>query len=228
MTLPPELRARVYEYIALEHTTRRVRAVYSERVDGLEYKITTSAVTATCRLIHGEYEDVARKATTALEFTAIDLDFNPIVYCFHRRVDAKFLATLRMNKATIRINLVLRNHHSRMDLQQFYTWALFLLDVKLEATYHADDSTWSFIHEASDSHADLAELCVIDEHSTQAVRENIEEIRRIAGVFDRAVWSAYSYFFDELQTRYHRYLGQEWRRSPRSRMPRGRTSTGAE
>ena len=60
MTLPPELRERVDEYIALTHTKRRFRTVYRESISASEYKITTSAITATCRITHNEYEDGAR------------------------------------------------------------------------------------------------------------------------------------------------------------------------
>lgn len=203
MTLPPELRERVYEYIALTHTMRRVRTVYSESVSTSEYKITTSAITATCRLIHNEYEDVARKTTTAVEFTAIDMDFNHIANYFHRQVDAKYVAILQLNESTIHVNMVVRNHRScKFDMNVFYAWALFLIGIKLEAAYHSDHATWMAVFEATAP--GLTEQCVIEENSTQVIRDNIEEIRNIAGAFDKAMWRAYPEFREELQARRHR------------------------
>lgn len=79
MTLPPELRERIYECVAHSHTTRRVRAVSSDDDTVLEFKTTTSAIIASCRLIHKEYVAVADGSTTSLEFTATNMDFAPIM-----------------------------------------------------------------------------------------------------------------------------------------------------
>lgn len=202
MTLPPELRERVYEYIAMTQTTRHVRAECRETVSTPEYKVTTSAITATCRLVHNEYEDWARKTTTAVEFTAVDMDFSHIIDFFHRRVDAKYLSILQMNQATIRVNMVVRSDQGcRFDMSEFHAWALFLIGIKLEVAYHSDHATWMTIFEAADP--DLVEQCVVDESSPQVVRDNIDEIRNVAGAFDKAMWRAYPDFSAALQARRH-------------------------
>ena len=203
MTLPPEIRERVYEYIALRHTTRRIRIINSESVS-----VTTSAIAATCRLIFDEYEDVARKTTTALEFTAIDMDLNHIIEYFHRYVDTQYLAILQLNEATIHVNMAIRNSF-RIDMVEFYTWALFLIGIKLEVAYHGDPTTWMAIYEATPDPS-LPEQCVIEENSPQIVRDNIEEFRSIAEAFNKAVWAAYPYFFEELQDKRHQEFNRHF------------------
>ena len=79
MTLAPEIRERVYEYIALRHTTRRIQIISSESVS-----VTTSAIAATCGLIFNVYEDVARNTTMSLYFTTIDMDLSHAIEYFHR------------------------------------------------------------------------------------------------------------------------------------------------
>ena len=200
MTLPPELRERIYEYIALGHTTRRVHTGNSKSAS-LEYKITSSAITATCRLIHSEYEDVAEKTTTGVEFTAIDMNFNHIIDCFRRYVDTKYLAILQLNEATIHVNMFVHGS-CKFEISEFYTWALFLIGIKLEMAYHSDPTTWMAIYEVN-LDPSLPEQCVIEENSTQIIRDKIEAICSIAEAFNKAIWAAYPYFFEELQDKRH-------------------------
>lgn len=209
MTLPPELRELIYEYVALAHTTRRVRAVSSEADTVLEFNVTTSAITATCRLIYKEYVAVANKSTTSLEFTATNMDFTSIMEFFHRNVDGRFLAILQQNKATILVNIVINNNNYQRDIADFYPWALFLINVRLEADYQSDTQTWMEIH-VSRPPTEYKEQCVIDSDTSPEIRENLDKIRTLAGVFDGAVWGAYPSFFKEMQARYHRrYRGED-------------------
>jgi hypothetical protein len=204
-TLPPELRERVYEHIALTHTTHHVRTMYDESAGASEFKVTTSAITATCRLIHKEYKFLARKTITKVEFTMINADFDSIIDYFHRKVDAEFLIILQSNRATIHVNMVIDNDlKCKVDIQDFYRWALFLIEIKLEVAYWDDPALWMAIHALTDE--DLAENCVIKDNSSQILRDNIEDIRDIAQTFDKARWGAYPKFFHELQVRYRR----EW------------------
>lgn len=214
MTLPPALRERVYEYVALSHTTRHVRTVYSESDSDHEFKITTSAISATCRLVKREYEAVARKSTTTLEFTSTNMDFSPIIDYFNREVDARFLATLRQNKATILVNIVIDNQDNHRDIAKFYPWALFLIGVQLEAAYQSDIQTCMEIHIAK-GRLEFEEQCVLDRNNPANVRDNIEEIRKLAGDFDKETWKAYPAFFKEMQIRYHR----EWDLRSRTNKP---------
>lgn len=205
LTLPPELRTRVYEYVASANTTRRISTMYSNDENSSEYRITTSAITATCRLVHNEYEDVARKATTALEFTATNMDFNHIIHYFHHKIDAGYLTMLRLNRSIILVDVARNNDPGfAFDIDDFYDWALFLTDIELEAQYQSDRTTWMEIFESPNP--DLVEMCVADENSTQAVRDKIGEIRDMAAVFDKAMWRAYPSFREEAQARRRR----EW------------------
>ena len=114
------------------------------------------------------------------------MDFTHIINYFHRQVDAKPLAILQLNNATIHVNMIVRNYCScNFDMSEFYAWALFLIGIKLEAAYRSDYATWMAIFEAADP--DLSEKCVIEENSTQVVRDITEEIRNTAGAFDKAI-----------------------------------------
>lgn len=203
MTLPPELRERIYEYVACTHCVRRVRTKYGESSSIPDFKTTTSAISATCRLVNKEYEAVARRFTTTLEFTATNMDFGPIMVYFHRKVDPEFLATLKQNKAMVLVNISIDNQNYYRDIAGFYPWALFLISVELEAAYQSDTHTWMEIHIAK-SRAEFEEQCVLDINSPQNIRHNIEKIRKLARDFDEAVWTAYPKFFKEMQVRYGR------------------------
>lgn len=135
------------------------------------------------------------------------MDFGPIMAYFDRKVDPQFLATMRQNKAIILVNIVIDNQNYRRNLADFLPWALFLIRIQLEAAYQSDTETWMEIHMAG-SDAGFEEQCELDRHSPQDVRDNIETIRKLAGDFDKAVWTAYPKFFKAMQARYH----QEWDR----------------
>lgn len=203
MTLPPELREQIFEYVACTYSVRRVWTIYDEGNSVPDFKTTTSAISATCRLINKEYEAVARRFITTLEFTAKNMNFNPIVDYFQRKVDGRFLATLKQNNAIILVNIVIDNQNYYRDIADFYPWALFLISVELEAAYQGDTDTWMELHIAK-SRAEFEEQCVLDSNSSQDIRHNIDKIRQLAGVFDKAVWNAYPKFFKEMQVRYHR------------------------
>lgn len=207
MTLPPELRERIYEYVAHSYTTRRVRTVYSESGSVPEFKTTTSAISATCRLVNKEYEAVARRSTIILEFTATNMNFGLIMDYFRRKVDLQFLTILQQNKAIILVNIIIKNQNYRRDIADFYPWALFLINVQLEAAYQSNTQTWMEIHVTTPA-IEFEEQCVLDSNSPQEIRLDIEKIRKLAGDFDKAVWTAYPKFFKEMQVRYHR----EWDR----------------
>jgi hypothetical protein len=146
-TLPRELRDRVYEYIALTHTTHHVRTVYDESTNASEIKSTTSAMTATCRLIHKEYKFLARKTMTKVECTITNMNFDSIIDYSQSKVDAQFLRILQSNRATIHVNMVIDNDlRCEMDIRDFYRWALFLIEIKLEVTYWDNPAVWMAIH----------------------------------------------------------------------------------
>jgi hypothetical protein len=206
-TLPLEIREQIYEYIAFSHTTQHVRVVYGENLSIPQYKTTTSAVTAACRLIHNEYENVARKAVTKVEFTITDMNFDQTIDYFRYKVDSEFLAILQSNKATLHVKmLVCKEDRCGIDIKEFYTWALFLIRIKLEAVYDGEDAMWMALHISSDR--DLGDECVIEDDSSESVRDNIEDIRDIAEALDKTRWRAYPRFFKELQVFRHR----EWDR----------------
>jgi hypothetical protein len=142
------------------------------------------------------------------------MDFNRIIGYFHRYVDTKCLATLQRNKATIHVNIAVRNSFT-IDISGFYTWALFLIGIKLGVAYHSDPTTWMAIYEATPDPS-LLERCVIEENSTQSIRDNIKEIRNIAEAFDKAVWAAYPYFFEKLQRKRHREFDRHFGLPPTS------------
>ena len=211
MTLPPQLRQSVYGYIALSHTTRRVRIVHSKSVGTSMFKTTTAAITATCRLVHEEYEAVARKVVTSIEFTVMNMNFNHVIGYFCREVDATYLANLQSNKATIQINMAIRDRSFNFDMGDFYIWAVFLIGVQLQPAYVSDRATWMDIFESPVP--DLTKWSVVEEDSAQIIRGNIGGIRKVAKEFDKALWRAYSTFRVELQARRHR----EWDRRAASR-----------
>jgi hypothetical protein len=193
-TLPLEIREQIYGCIASSHTTQYVRAVYGENLSIPQYKTTTSPITATCRLIHNEYENVARKAITKVEFTITDMNFDQTIDYFRHKVNEGFLAKLRSNVATIHVNLVAsRDDGCGIDIKEFYTWALFLISIKLEAVYDGEDAMWMALHISSDR--DLGDECVIEDDSSESVRDNIEDIRDIAEALDKTRWRAYPRFF---------------------------------
>lgn len=203
MTLPPELRERVYEFVALANPARQIRTIHNEASATAEHKISTSAVTATGRLVHVEYEDVARKATTSFEFAVMNMDVRHIIDYFHRHVDSKYLAILQQNKATICIDLIIRDDSSAAwELSIFYQWALFLLRTKLEVIYRGEPETWMAILEAASPN--FVEQSTEVEERSQEVRGNVEGIRNVARAFDKAMWTAYPDFSRELQVRRHR------------------------
>ncbi|USW51688.1 hypothetical protein Slin15195_G050070 [Septoria linicola] len=214
LTLPPELRERIYEYIALSHTTRRVRTIHNSSNNAPVYKTSTSAISATCHLIHQEYEAVARRCTTVLECATINMDFDPIMAYFRDKVDSHFLTILKQNKAEILVNILITDpQHYHRNIANFYPWALFLISTHLEAIYQSDVETWMEIHIARPP-TEFEEQCVIDNDTPQEIRDNIENIRKLAGDFDRDVWKAYPAFFKKMQVRYR----EEWdRREARER-----------
>jgi hypothetical protein len=164
--------------------------VYGENLSIPQYKTTTSAITATCRLVHNEYKSIARKAITKVEFTMTDVNFDQIIDYFRLELDAGFLAILQSNKAKIHVNmLVCKEDRCGIDIKKFYTWALFLIGIKLEAVYDGEDAMWMALHISSDR--DLRDECVIENDSSESVRDNIEDIRDIAEALDRTRWRAY-------------------------------------
>jgi hypothetical protein len=178
-TLPLEIREQIYEYIASSHTTQHVRAVYGENLSIPQYKTTTSAMTATCRLAHNEYENVARRAITKIESTITDMTFDQIIDYFRINVDAGFLTILQSNRATIYVTLVAtKNDRCGINIKKFYTWALFLIGIRLEAVYDGEDAMWMALHISSDR--DLRDECVIGDDSSESVCDHIEDIRGIA------------------------------------------------
>lgn len=225
MTLPQELRDRIYEFIALEFSTRHIQTLYTEEVTYPTYRTTTSAITATCHEIHRDYEDVARKATTALELTAVDLKFDDIMTFFDREVDTKFLTILQLNKATVRVNILIENvqvliqndNILEFDIKDFYPWALFLIDIKLQVEYHSDLDTWMYLFDKAVRYS-LEERCVVEKNARRAIRDNIEDIRRQAAILDEAIWYHHNDFFDELQVVRHRRAGMVY--VPRSQRRR--------
>ncbi|CZT18349.1 uncharacterized protein RCC_04193 [Ramularia collo-cygni] len=225
MTLPQELRDRIYEFIALEYPTRRIQTIHTEEVTYPIYKTTTSPITATCRSIHNDYEAIAKKLTTALEFTAINMDFQSIMTYFHRQVDPKFLTNLHLNKAKLQINILIPNVKTliqdnipfKLSLKDsFYPWALFLLNINLQVSYHSDTATW--MHLFDSFREDLQDQCVVEKDTCKEIRQNIEEIRRLAGGFDRNLWLYRQDFAYDLQFIRHRRAGTVYRprRNPRT------------
>lgn len=231
MTLPQELRDRIYELIALELPRRRIQTFYAAEVTYPSFKVTTSAIAATCHKINKDYEHVARKVTTALEFTALNMEFNDIITYFDREVDTKFLGMLQLNKATIHVNILIPNVKTliqtdsaySLDVKDFYPWALLLISTKLEVEYHSDLETWMYLFDYL--REDLRDRCIIRKDTRRIIRENIEEIRRQAGILDNAIWHYHDDFFDELQVVRHRRAGLVY--TPR-RLRTGHTSTDDE
>lgn len=206
-TLPPELRKLVYEYVALAHTTRRIKPTHDGSVGSSGYRITTSSMTATCRLIHNEYEDVARKLIARLEFTVKDMNFNHIIEYFHGQANSIHLADLQSNRAILHINMVVcDDQRCKIDINDFYIWALFVVGTDLQAEYHGDRAAWMAIFDANGPN--LTKQCQVTRSTASIVRDNMESIRDVARVFDKALWRAYAEFRGELQARRHR----EWDR----------------
>ncbi|KAG9571337.1 hypothetical protein KCU79_g240, partial [Aureobasidium melanogenum] len=136
------------------------------------------------------------------------MDPSHIIDYFQAHVDATYLGILQQNKATIIINMMFHNPHTyKFDMSDFYTWALFLIATNLETTYCADRATWMEISAASDR--DFDALCVIEQDTRQAVRDNIHEIRERAKDFDRDLWRAYPAFRLELQAPQTPGMGRE-------------------
>ena len=122
------------------------------------------------------------------------MDFYAIMRDFHREVDAKYLALLQQNKAIIHVNIVLsRDRRSKFDIEEWYIWALFLISTKLEATYDSNPSP-ALVNALDIKY--LRERCVIPEYGPQILRDNMEEIRSKARVFEKAMWRASCAWFE--------------------------------
>jgi hypothetical protein len=73
----------------------------------------------------------------------------------------------------------------------------FSIGIKLEAVYDGDAATWMALHISSDTA--LAERCMIEDDSSEILREHIEDVRNIAKAFDKARWRTYPRFIEELR-----------------------------
>lgn len=215
-TLPQELLDQIYRFIALELPTLRIQTIYNEEVTYPTFKVTTSAITATCRKVHKDYEGVAQKLTTALQFTTLNLNFADIMTYFEREVDERFLTILQSNKAKIHVNILFPNVKDLIEInipldfdvvKEFYPWALFLTSTKLEVEYHSSVETWMYLSD----NLRLEELCVIRKNSRRVIRENIEEIGKQAEILDGTIQCHHNEFFLELQVVRHRRNGEVWR-----------------
>lgn len=176
----------MYEYVALAPTTRRIESTHDGSSSNSGYKITTSSMTATCRLIHNEYQDAAKKLITRIGFSVEDMSFNHVIDYFHAQADPSCLSDLQSNQAILHINMVVcDDQRCKIDINDFYTWALFVIGTGLQVEYHGNRTAWMAIFDANGP--DLTKRCLVTDSTSPVVRDNMESIRHVVGGLDKAL-----------------------------------------
>lgn len=137
LSLPPELRTIVYEYVALFHKSHRI---------GLDQKslyTTTSGLVGVNRLISSEYPDASWTAVTELNFTVQDLNFTHVLRWF-RKLGKTHIASLQHSEAAIYVSLTFTRPCDN-DIDKLGRWLAFCADlggmtVAYECTNFEQDS----------------------------------------------------------------------------------------